>query len=98
MPILFEVMSEGIVLITPQGQIVQANPAAESILGLKRSEIEDRNYIMIFVTGDLSGITVTSFDLAFEVNQMAERANPYTTATGLPCHKLSGVEYECTIY
>jgi PAS domain S-box-containing protein/putative nucleotidyltransferase with HDIG domain len=42
---LFETMAEGIVLIAPDGQIVQANPAAERILGLKRSEIEARNYV-----------------------------------------------------
>jgi PAS domain S-box-containing protein len=42
---LFETMAEGVALIAPDGQIVQANPAAERILGLKRSEIEARNYI-----------------------------------------------------
>ncbi len=42
---LFETMAEGIVLIAPGGQIIQANPAAERILGLQRSEIESRNYI-----------------------------------------------------
>jgi PAS domain S-box-containing protein len=42
---LFETMVEGVVLIAPDGQIVEANPAAERILGLKRSEIESRNYI-----------------------------------------------------
>ncbi len=42
---LFETMEEGIVLIAPSGQIVQANPAAERILGLKRSEIEARNCV-----------------------------------------------------
>jgi PAS domain S-box-containing protein len=42
--ILFEAMAEGVVLIAPGGQIAQANPAAERILGFKRSEIEGRNY------------------------------------------------------
>jgi PAS domain S-box-containing protein len=41
---LFETMAEGVVLIAPDGQIVQANPAAERILRLERSEIEARNY------------------------------------------------------
>ncbi len=42
---LFNTISEGVVLIDPDGQIVQANPAAERILGRKRSEIEGRNYV-----------------------------------------------------
>ena len=42
---LFDTMAEGVVLIASNGQIVQANPAAERILGLKRSEIEGRNYV-----------------------------------------------------
>jgi len=42
---LFETMAEGVVVIAPDGQIVQANPAAERILGLKRPEIEGRNYV-----------------------------------------------------
>lgn len=42
---LFKTMSEGVVLIDPDGQIAKANPAAEHILGLKRSEIESRNYV-----------------------------------------------------
>jgi len=42
---LFEMMVEGVILIAPDGQIVQANSAAERILGLRRSEIEGRNYI-----------------------------------------------------
>jgi PAS domain S-box-containing protein len=42
---LIETMAEGVVLIAPDGQIVQANFAAERILGLKRSEIEGRNYV-----------------------------------------------------
>ena len=41
---LFETMAEGVVLIAADGQIVSANPAAESILGLTRSEIQDRAY------------------------------------------------------
>ncbi len=42
---LFETMTEGVVVINPDGQIVQANPAAEHILGLKRSEFESCNYL-----------------------------------------------------
>lgn len=42
---LFETMAEGVIFIAPDGQIVQANPAAERILGLKRSNIEARNYV-----------------------------------------------------
>ena len=42
---LFETMAEGVVVIAPDGQIVQANLAAERILGIRRSEIESRNYI-----------------------------------------------------
>jgi PAS domain S-box-containing protein len=42
---LFETMDEGMVLIAPDGQIVQANPAAEHILGLGRSDIESRSYV-----------------------------------------------------
>jgi len=42
---LFETMAEGVVLIAPDGEIVNANPAAERILGLKRAEIEGRNYV-----------------------------------------------------
>jgi PAS domain S-box-containing protein len=42
---LFTTMTEGVILISPDGQIVQANPAAERILGLTRSEIEARNYV-----------------------------------------------------
>jgi PAS domain S-box-containing protein len=42
--ILFETMAEGVVLIAPDGQIVQSNPAAERILGLNRLEIEGRQY------------------------------------------------------
>ena len=41
---LFETMSEGVVLIARDGQIISANPAAESILGLARSQIEGRTY------------------------------------------------------
>ncbi len=41
---LFETMNEGVVVIDPDGQIVQANPSAERILGLVRSEIMKRNY------------------------------------------------------
>jgi PAS domain S-box-containing protein len=42
---LFETMSEGVILIAPNGQIVQANSAAERILGLSHPEIESRSYI-----------------------------------------------------
>jgi len=42
---LFNTISEGVVLINPDGRIVQANPAAERILGLERSEIEGRSYL-----------------------------------------------------
>ena len=42
---LFETMAEGVILIAPDGQIVQANPAAERILGLERPVIESRNYV-----------------------------------------------------
>ena len=42
---LFETMEEGVILISPEGQIVQANTAAERILGIHRSEIESRSYI-----------------------------------------------------
>ncbi|MCX5977006.1 MAG: PAS domain S-box protein [Coprothermobacterota bacterium] len=41
---LFETMTEGVVLISPDGQISHANPAAERILKLNRSEIEGRQY------------------------------------------------------
>jgi len=44
---LFETMAEGMIFIAPDGQIVQANPAAERILGLKRSVIEARNYVAL---------------------------------------------------
>ncbi len=43
--ILFDTMVEGVVLIAPDGQIMEANPAAERILGLSRSEITGRKYI-----------------------------------------------------
>jgi PAS domain S-box-containing protein len=42
---LFETMAEGVIFIGTDDQIVQPNPAAERILGLKRSEIESRNYV-----------------------------------------------------
>ena len=41
---LFDTMTEGVVLIAPDGQIVEANPSAESILGLTHREITGRNY------------------------------------------------------
>jgi PAS domain S-box-containing protein len=40
---LFDTMADGIVHVTPDGRIVQANAAAERIIGLKRSEIERLN-------------------------------------------------------
>ena len=43
--VLFETMTEGVVRITPEGQIAQANPAAERILGLTRAQIESRHYV-----------------------------------------------------
>ncbi|MEI6900452.1 MAG: PAS domain S-box protein, partial [Bacteroidota bacterium] len=36
---LFNTMMEGVVVLDPTGQIINANPAAERILGLKQSEI-----------------------------------------------------------
>ena len=41
---LFETMAEGVVLIDADGQIIQANPKAARITGLKRSEIEGHTY------------------------------------------------------
>jgi PAS domain S-box-containing protein len=41
---LFETMSEGVVLISSDGTIVQANRAAEHIAGIKRSDIEGHSY------------------------------------------------------
>jgi PAS domain S-box-containing protein/putative nucleotidyltransferase with HDIG domain len=38
---LFETMAEGVVLIAVDGRLISANPAAESILGLSRSQIAD---------------------------------------------------------
>lgn len=43
--VLFEHMSDGVVLIDASGDIVKANPAAENILGLRRSDIEGRSYV-----------------------------------------------------
>ena len=42
--VLFEHMSDGLVLIDAGGEILKANPAAEEILGLKKVDIEDRSY------------------------------------------------------
>jgi len=39
---LIETMAEGVTFMDPQGRIVQANPAAERILGLPRSELLSR--------------------------------------------------------
>ena len=41
---LFDTITEGVVLVAPEGQIVSANPAAEYILGLTHSAIEGRKY------------------------------------------------------
>lgn len=43
--ILFSTLEEGVILINPNGEIVKANPAAESILGLDQSELTGRNYV-----------------------------------------------------
>jgi PAS domain S-box-containing protein len=42
---LFETMAEGVVSVAPNGQIIQANPTAERILGLKCADIQGRNYM-----------------------------------------------------
>ena len=42
---LFETMAEGVILVNADGRIVQANPAAERILGLKAADIEARIYV-----------------------------------------------------
>ncbi len=42
---LFHTMSEGVVLISSNGRILQANPASEHILGLSRSGIEGHSYV-----------------------------------------------------
>jgi PAS domain S-box-containing protein len=42
--ILFDTMTEGVVLFSTDGQITEVNPAAERILGLSRSEIIERKY------------------------------------------------------
>ncbi|MBW1673308.1 MAG: PAS domain S-box protein, partial [Deltaproteobacteria bacterium] len=41
---LFETMSEGVLLLSPDNKIIQANPAAERILGMSHSEIQQRAY------------------------------------------------------
>jgi len=41
---LFNAMADGIIFIDPDGQITLANPAAEDILGLERTEIQKRNF------------------------------------------------------
>jgi len=41
---LFETMAEGVVLIAEDGRFISANPAAESILGLTRSQIADLDH------------------------------------------------------
>jgi len=40
---LFETMSEGVVFINPNGQIIFSNEAAHRIMELERSELENRN-------------------------------------------------------
>ncbi|MFW9993558.1 MAG: PAS domain S-box protein [Candidatus Odinarchaeota archaeon] len=42
---LFDTMTEGVVLITPDGKITEANHSACDILGLTKSEVENRSYI-----------------------------------------------------
>lgn len=42
---LFDTMTEGVVLIAPDGQVVEANAAAGHILGVRQSEIIGRNYM-----------------------------------------------------
>ncbi|MEI7727022.1 MAG: PAS domain S-box protein [Bacteroidota bacterium] len=42
---LFNTMSEGVVLIAPDGHIIKANFAAEHIMGISKHEIESHNYI-----------------------------------------------------
>jgi PAS domain S-box-containing protein len=42
---LFASLSEGVVLVDRDGKVVQANPPAERILGLTRSEIEGGDYV-----------------------------------------------------
>jgi len=42
---LFQTMTEGVVLIAPDGRIVEANSAAEHILGLTRQEMTERSYV-----------------------------------------------------
>ena len=42
---LFQTMTEGVVLIAPDGRIIQANSSAERILGIFKPEINSRNYI-----------------------------------------------------
>lgn len=41
---LFKTMAEGVIMIGPDGRIVEANPAAESILGVTRSEVRSSNF------------------------------------------------------
>ncbi|MEI6310191.1 MAG: PAS domain S-box protein, partial [bacterium] len=41
---LFETMTEGVVVLSPDGQILHANLAAEHILGINRAEIEGHQY------------------------------------------------------
>jgi PAS domain S-box-containing protein len=41
--LLFDTMAEGVVLIAPDGAIVEANAAAENILGLRHGQLTGRN-------------------------------------------------------
>lgn len=53
--VLFESMAEGMVLATPDGRIVEANPAAERILGLTRRELAEGESFMAWSYVDAAG-------------------------------------------
>jgi len=53
--VLFSSMDEGVVMITPDGQIVEANPAAERILGLTHEEIKSSYSTAPLKTFDVDG-------------------------------------------
>lgn len=42
--VLFDTMDEGVVLISPQGKVIQANAVAQRITGLKQAEMDVFNY------------------------------------------------------
>jgi len=42
---LFETMAEGVIVLNSEGRIVEANHAAERILGVDRSRIKSRDYV-----------------------------------------------------